>query len=491
MKKELGRFAKHTTIYALGVVLSKAVGFLMIPVYTRLLQPRDYGVLEMLDLVVFFSGLFAATGIYSAVFRFYAAFEREEDKKEVIATALLYNGVLSAVVTLAIICFASQIAGAVLGSTSYSPFVRIVAITLFFSNLSEVPLAYWRAQARTTLFVAVSFTRTLVALSLNIIALVLLRWGVQGVLLANLCTNVIAGLALFGVVAAQVPRRIISSKLKEMLRYGIPIVPSYLVSFLLTFSDRFFLRHFASLSVVGVYSLGYKLAGVLAVLVSGPFSMAWSWQQFELAQEEKGPQVYAKIQTYRLFVSLFIGLGISVFARDVLKIMTTQPYWSAYQVVPLITLSYILSDVRSVVLTRILVKKATHYLPLVGLGTAVANALLNYFFISRYMAMGAAIATVLSYAVHLILTYVVAQRVQPVPYEYGRSALMLGTATVIYLASTLHNFQLVGSTLVNTAGLFLFLLISFKLLDLEERKMLRQATRAVARRCVAVVRGAL
>jgi O-antigen/teichoic acid export membrane protein len=107
------------------------------------------------------------------------------------------------------------------------------------------------------------------------------------------------------------------------------------------------------------------------------------------------------------------------------------------------------------------------------------------------MAMGAAIATVLSYAVHLILTYVVAQRVQPVPYEYGRSALMLGTATVIYLASTLHNFQLVGSTLVNTTGLFLFLLISFKLLDFEERRMLRQATRAVARRCVAVVRVAL
>jgi O-antigen/teichoic acid export membrane protein len=489
MKKELGRFAKHTSIYGLGVVASKAAGFLLIPVYTRLLQPRDYGVLEILDLIMFFSGLFAATGIYSAVFRFYAAYETEEDKKEVIATALLYNGALSAAVSTAIFCFASQIAGVALGSTDYSPFVRIVSITLFFSNLTEVPLAYWRAQARTTLFVAVSFARTLVSLLLNVVALVILKWGVEGVLLANLSVNVIAGLALLAVVAAQVPRRIVSSKLKEMLRYGLPIVPSYLVSFLLVFSDRFFLRHFASLGEVGVYSLGYKLAGILAVLVSGPFSMAWSWQQFELAPKENGSHFYAKIQTYRLFVSVFIGLGISVFARDVLKIMTTQPYWSAYRVVPLITLSYILADVRSVVLTGILVKKATHYLPLVGIGTAVANALLNYFLISRYLAMGAAIATVLSYAVHLILTYSVAQRVQAVPYEYSRNALILGTATVIYLASTFHNFQLVGSTLVNATALFLFLLISFKLLDFEERVMLRQATHAVARRCWGVVRG--
>lgn len=113
---------KHSGIYGLGVIASKAIGFLMIPVYTRFLVPRDYGILELLDLLVFFATNFAALGIYGAVFRFYAAYDSEDDKKEVISTALFYTAAGSLVVAAGIIIWAPQNRSGRLGESEFCAF---------------------------------------------------------------------------------------------------------------------------------------------------------------------------------------------------------------------------------------------------------------------------------------------------------------------------------------------------------------------------------
>jgi O-antigen/teichoic acid export membrane protein len=469
--KEVTKLVKHSGIYGLGIVANKAVGFLMIPVYTRFLVPRDYGVLEILDLVLFFSTTIAATGVFGAVFRFYAAYEEERDKKEVIAAALFYTAGSGLVCALVLIAAASPLAQAVLGSASYTHFVRIVALTFFFSVLCEVPLAYFRAREQSALFVGVGAARAVLGALMLVVALAALKWGVRGVVYANCVTNAIAGLTLFGFVLSQVPKRIVAQKLEEMLRYGLPLVLSGLASFVLVFSDRLFLRFFGHLSAVGVYALGYKMAMVVALVISGPFSLAWSWEQFEIAKGRNPGAIYAKVQTYQFFFSLCIGLGVAVMAKDALRILTPESYWAAAQFVPLIVLCYVLGNARLVMLSGILVRQLTHYLiPITALIVAIDLGL-NYVLISRYLAMGAAIATLITYAAYLGLTYLVAQRVYSVRYEFGRGGIALGSAVLIYLASWRLNLGLVGSIAVNLMLLGLFAAILLKLLDRGERDM--------------------
>ncbi len=208
MNNELARLVKHSGIYGLGTALSKSVGFIMIPVYTRFLTPKDYGILELLDLAVFVSTTFAAMGMYAAVFRFYSAYESDEDKKEVIATAILYSSTASLLVGLVLIYWGFPIAGLLLGNTALGPLVRIVGCTFFFSNVMEVPLAYWRAQGRTTLFVSVGLVRTLTAAMNLVVFLVILKMGIKGALYANLVTNGVWGVTLLGIVLASIPWRI-------------------------------------------------------------------------------------------------------------------------------------------------------------------------------------------------------------------------------------------------------------------------------------------
>ncbi len=482
MIEELKRLVKHSGIYGVGVLLSKCVGFLMIPVYTRFLAPADYGLLELLDLITFFAGIFAAMGIHSAVFRFYSAYEKEEDKREVISTALLYYCGASVALMAVMMAAAGPIAQVVLGSSAHAHLVRLVSITLLFSNLAEVPQAYWRVRERTVLFSVVGLLRAVVGAGLLALALAGLKWGVLGALYANLATSVLFGTAMFAATLRQVPLRVVGDKLRAMLAYGAPLIVQSIGSFVLVFSDRFFLRHFSDLDQVGVYSLGYKLASIVSIVVSGPFAFVWQWQQFELAKREDGKQIQAKIQTYQVVVSLLLGLGVALFARDALRIIAPASYWGAAAVVPLIVLSYVLNDIRTVVLSGVLVQKVTHYLAWIAAVVALANLALNYVLIPGWLAMGAAVATVLSYALSLVLCYVAAQRVYHVDYEYGRNALALGGAAVVYMVSTRVDLSLLPSLGVNAALWLAYLAGMYLMFSREERAIFRTLGAKIAER---------
>jgi len=486
MIDELKRLLKHSGIYGISVVLSKIVGFLMIPVYTRCLTPADYGVLELLDLIVFFSGIFAAMGIYSAVFRFYSEYESERDKKEVISTALLYYAGMSLLLAGAIIALAKPLAVAIFGGAEYALYVRLTAFTLLFSNLGDVPLAYWRVQEKTVLFSVFNVLKTIVQVATMTVVLVGFKLGLKGVVYANVATTGLFGVTLFLWTMSQVPRTIVRHKLVEMLRYGAPLIVQSLGSFVLVYSDRFFLRYFGNLSDVGVYSLAYKLAGILTVLVTGPFTFAWQWQQFEIAKREDGKKIQARIATYQTFISLLLGLGISVLANEVLTILAPASYAGAARVIPLLVLSYVFANVRVVVSSGVLVQRDTTQMATVFAISSASNLALNWWLIPPYGMLGAAIATAASYGVSLILTWAAAQRVYHVSYEYGRNAVLFGVAAGLYLLSEvikgIAHLALLPSSVVDVLLTVTFAVIAFALLDREERAMMWQLWAAVTGR---------
>jgi len=474
MKKEVGQLVKHSAIYGTGSILSKCVSFLMIPFYTTYPITSDYGVLEMLDLTLFLSGIFGMMGVNSAFFRFFAAADSEEEKKEVTSTAWTTLAGLSLLVVGLIELLAGEISEAAFGNAGYTPLIRIVAFTLFFSNLTEVPLAYIRVRKRTVLFTAITLGRTLLGAGLLILALAVLHKGVLGVVYANLVSNVLTGVALLSVLMPRVWSRVSRKKFEEMFRYGAPMVVQTLASFVLIYSDRFFLRHFASLSAVGIYGLGYKLAAIVSLLVSAPFGMTWAWQQFDLAKKDDGKEMCARIQLYQLTLLVFIGLAIALLGRDFLRITTPAAYWNAAQVVPLIVLSYVLLGMRAVIWTGILVRRVTHHVAWISVVAAASNLLFNYLLIPRYSYMGAAVATVLSFTINLILGYVIAQRAYFVRYDYIRNSIILGSATAVYLASTLVELQLAASIAVNVLLILIFGVLSIAMLRREERAMFWQ-----------------
>jgi O-antigen/teichoic acid export membrane protein len=192
-------------------------------------------------------------------------------------------------------------------------------------------------------------------------------------------------------------------------------------------------------------------------------------------KSKDAPEFYAKLTTYFIFFGLFMSLGISALAQDALRIMATKPFWSAYTVVPLICLSYVVYGSRGLLSVGIGLKRKTKYFPPMYLGAAGVNIVLNFLFIPKYGMMGAAVATLLSYLSMLPIRYYVGRRLFRVDYEWMRIIKMIVVATLLYLISVLAFFQTIWLSilvrgLIAVSFPFVLFVIGFYQ-DAEKRKI--------------------
>ena len=447
MFEEVKSVTKHFLVYGLGNVLSKIAGFILIPVYTHYLATSEYGTLELLELTTYVAGMFLAVGISESVMRFYFDFREPEKRHEVVSTALLWIWGISLFGVVWLLLFSPDVSLLVFNSSDNAGLFRLIFLSMTFSLAGEIPLAFIRAQQKSVLFTAISVSRLILNVGLNILFIVGFGWGIRGIILSGLITHALTSIFLSVYAFRETGFLFSLPKLKNMIKYGIPYIPGGLGMFIIHFVDRFLLQRFTSLSEVGIYSLGYKFGMILNPLVNDAFFSIWKPKMFELAERKDARDIYSVMFTYFLFIEIFLALGISVLIKDVLVIISDPGYHAAYKVVPLILLSYVLWGSYFQVQIGILLKKKTRYIAYVVAVSAAANLALNFLLIPRIGIWGAAFSTLVSFGLTTVLTYVISNRMYPVKYEFGRIFKLLGLAVALYLISLGVNTNSLFSTL--------------------------------------------
>ena len=146
LKEILKKIGQHTLIYSVGNILSRMIGFFMIPVYTHYLTPGDYGVIELLDLTTYFISMVIGVGMSHAILRFYYEYQDQEQRNQVISTAFIFTlGIL--VLALAVLYPLSQrISQLIFGTVQYRPYLQIIFATMCLGILIELALSYVRAK---------------------------------------------------------------------------------------------------------------------------------------------------------------------------------------------------------------------------------------------------------------------------------------------------------------------------------------------------------
>ncbi len=421
---------KHALIYGFGVLLTKAASFLMLPVYTRYLTPADYGVMALIEMALDLISIVAGAQLVLGVFRFYHKADTEAERSAVVSTSLLALAASYGFVGVVTFLLADPLSVLVFRSDVHGGLVRIASGSLAFQSLIIVPLAYARVRDLSVLYVAASAARLVLSLGLAVLFLVGLGWGVRGVFMASLITNIVVGTGLAIWVLRAVGTSFSRAVTRDLLRYGIPLVVTQLAAFTLTFADRFFLQAAADEAVVGLYNLAYQFGFLLAVIGFTPFEQVWSPKRFEIVKRHDRDAILSQGFRYLNLVLLPVGVGIALFTEDVLRLVATPPFFSAADVVPIILIAYVLQSWTMVQDIGILVKERTGYVT-VATWTAAGVALIAYWvLIPRYLAWGAAYATVLAFAVRYGLTYLFSQRLFPVRYEWG-SVLRIAAFSIV------------------------------------------------------------
>ena len=470
MFKELIKVFGETIVYGLTGVASTLASVFLIPIYTRILTPGDYGVIALLSTFSNIIGVIAAMGMGSAVFWAYFRAKGEE-RPSVVGTSFIFQTLFPLLISAVIFLMSGSISQLLFGSTGNAYLVELAAVALFFNAGIAVPLALLRAEGHPTNFVSINLVRLLSTLFISIVLVAVLRYGLAGVFWASLIGSALGYLAGLVYTFKRISFTFSKYWFLEMLKFGAPMMPAGLAIWTLNSSDRYFLNAFASTADVGIYNIGYKVGSLIALIVSA-LQLAYPRFLWSVFHDKPNPKdYYKKIVTYFFLINLSAAFTISIFSREAVKILTGSAFHSAYIVVPFVAFSYVAYGLFQSFGTGVTVVRKTYFSALAALGAAVFNLFMNYVLISRFGMMGAAVSTLLSFAFLAFLELRFSQRVYPINFEFGRmlKATLAGVALVI--AASFLNLDILPSLLVKSLLFLVFPALLYLFGFFEEREL--------------------
>jgi len=436
MKSELKNLGKHTIIYGVGILLGKTVSFIMLPIYTHYLTPADYGVLELLAGITDVISIIIGAGLTSTVMRFYYKYENQEEKNRIVSTAIIIMSALSLVTVLVCILLSDKFSVLVFGSVDYSFYFQLSFVLLFLQSGMDIPFALIRVNEKSLLFILINVTKLIIQLSLNIYFVMLLKAGVIGILYSSLIAGLFTSSFLIFYTVHSIGFAFSFQRAIEMLRFSYPLVLWALGSFILTFSDRYFLNIYSDLTSVGIYSLAYKFGFLLVALTVSPFNLIWEPKRYEIAKQRDGVHIYKRVFLYLNIVLFIIALMISLFIKDILKFMSDPAYWNAYQLVPLILIAYIFQTWTAFCNVGLFIRDKTNLYGRSAVVSILIVVLANFLLIPRLGAYGAAWATVITFAIRLIIVVRYAQNEYYIDFGWMKNLQMM----VLFISMVIVRF---------------------------------------------------
>ncbi|RMF58394.1 MAG: hypothetical protein D6743_17720, partial [Calditrichaeota bacterium] len=431
MLDSLKRLTKHSAVYGVGHILTRVVGFLLLPLYTNKLPAREFGVAAII-----FAFLAVMTPIYTygldaAFLRYFILNDDARRRRKIFSTAFWSVFVVALLLSAGIFGLGGWLSGALLTERSYAGLIRIAGLILLFDALAFLPFLYLRAVEKSVVYTTLKFVNVLVNVGLNLYFIVHLGRGVEGIFLANVWASAVTLLLVSFVLVQQVGFTYSVADVKELLKFGLPFLPSVLSVVLLDLIDRPLMEKLAGLEMTGIYNAGVKLGMFMALLVTA-FRFAWHPFFLSTSKQSNAPQIFSRVFTYFTLVGSAVFLTVSFFVDEIAQFrlgsftLIGREYWSGTQVVPLILLAHLLYGMYVNFIVGIYLKNKTRVLPLITLAGVGVNVAANVLLIPRLGMMGAGYARVAGYFVMAGLLYVFAQRFYRIDYEVGRLLKLAG-----------------------------------------------------------------
>lgn len=433
--KQLG---SETLIYGISGTIGRFIGIFLVPLYTRAYSPTDYGYISILTALTTLLSTFIILGLDMASARWYYDDADPQRQRRVMSSWFWCQTAAGLAVTAMMILFARPIAGRLLDSPAQASLVVLTALTIPLTTFSKV-LGNWLRYQRRAWTAMTYFTLSALA-TIGLVVLFVLVWrrGVAGLFYGQIASGTLSALAAILLMRRWLaPGHVSHRLLREMLLFGLPLVPAGVAAWITASADRFILKGFSvPASEIGIYSIGVALASGVA-LVTGGFTMAWGPFAFSILSEPAAKRIYAKVWSLYALAGCLLATALSLFAPLLLQIFTQPAYYTAASTVPWLAFGYLATGATYIAaLGANIAKKSVPVAISIFLGAGV-NTLLNLLLIPRLGKEGAAIATGVAYCATVAYLYVMSQRNYPIPYRPADAVICLGFSAALLVADHL------------------------------------------------------
>ncbi|MBO5898001.1 MAG: polysaccharide biosynthesis C-terminal domain-containing protein [Clostridia bacterium] len=400
--------AAALTVGRLG---SKLLVFLLVRFYTYVLTKEQFGTADLISSVANLLIPLACAGLSSGFFRFAAEAKSEREQTDVFST-----GVLILIASSLVFALISPLITLVPFLGSYA---LILLLYVLCANLHYLVSDFVRAQGRYQLFALQGLLNTALNIAFNLIFLLPLSMGVEGYILSIVVADLITSVVL--IVACRLwryvrLRSVQRRQLGAMLRFSLPLIPATVCWWITNASDRYMVTYFCGEAANGLYAAAYKIPNLL-VIAGGIFTDAWQFsavvenRRAENAETEDERRIrHGEMEQF--FTNVFSGYsgflclaaaGMMLLCRPMAAILFDPTFVEAWRFVPVLLLATVLSALSSFVSSVYLVERRGQAILVTSLIGALCNVVLNLSLIPPMGALGAAIATAVSYLAVLIV----------------------------------------------------------------------------------------
>lgn len=461
LKTDILNLGQKSFAYMIGHLATRAISFLLLPLYTNMLAPADMGILSLAFTVSAFGLILFHFGFDSAIMRFYVG-ETKERQQQVLTTAYMTQLVIIFIFTSIFFSVRAPLAPILLG-INRPDWLALIIFIIALDTVWVIPLHLFRAHEKPRLFVTFSLLNVTITMGLNILLVGKLHLGVEGALMTNLAASGIMFITTFPWVYRRLSLRAWDSPtLKALLKFGLPFMPAGLFTMTMEMSSRYMLRWLGDLETVGLFSAGYKLGMLMAILVMG-FNMGWQPFYLRRGKQPDAEPVFARVATYFMALMGFVLLTGTAWVDMLVRLplggsatLLGPEYWSSTNIVPLVLLGYCGLGAYVLLLPGVHLLAKSKWVMLYRGAGAVATIALNLALIPPYGALGAAMAMTLSFFLMAVIAFTINQQFYYIPFEWSRliRIALLATAGLLLYYKLQPSLMLsIGLTLLMPLGL--------------------------------------
>lgn len=435
MIKEIINTIRQSFIYGLENLSHQIVALFLLPVYTRFLTPEDYGVMAIAGIFMTIIKYISELGLRSAWTRFYKLKKTHSwTLKQVEDTAIIVMIITTVIFGVLFIFSASFLSQFWFKSTKYTFVFKLSGLTLILQLLFHIPQQRRKVAERAASNVAHSLIALFIGISINIYLIVFLKWGLKGIYYGPVFTMIIVVLInLQSWIKAKWDFD--KSLLFSMLKYSIPILFGNLSIWIVNLSDRWVLNLFVSLEEIGIYQVGYRMGmGIGFVVIA--FKTALPQVSYRVAQDNSERDAKSFFSKIFFLYPVICGLpviALSIFSKDLMMILTTEKFHSAFQIVPIVALAYFFEGATTSVGMGIDIKGKTKYIPIFLALGGITNIILNFIFVPIYGIVAAAWTSVIAFIIPFVGYAWVTNKFYYIQRDYGHFCQILGIIFLVVL----------------------------------------------------------
>lgn len=465
MLDKVRKIGTNTMFYGLGNVLNKSLGFILIPVYARLIPIGQYGVLAILELIIMLLLALLNFGITSGHERF---FFLEKEKKEY--NKFLYNNVLwlflFSLVSLATISlFRPGISMLFWGTPDYSYLLFLAGLITFVEINNIIPLQILQYEGKPLNYIITNLIRLVISVLATIYFVVSGKLGIEGILYGRLAGS---GLAMvyqfFTIILPRIVVRFDFSKVKMTVRYGLPITVSLIGYLIFASSDRYMINWLLDESQTGMYGFGFKIANIVMLLVQS-IGIGYLPTMYQQEKQENNIRFYRKMLFYYTFIMTYAVLFFLFFYKIILwPVVQNKEYWNGVLIVPVMSFAFLIMGMNYFVNIGLILKNKTRYYFIPTFIAALVNIGLNFMLIKRFGFIGAAYSALISQIINTVMITAIANRFMPIGFEWKKILTVLILAIVFFLIGI--ELETVHKVLIAAIRILLLILFPFVLYKL-------------------------